>query len=222
MDKKKKSYAVIGCGRFGSSLALALSDYGQEVLCVDRNKEKVDELAQYVTYAVQADVGEEGSLEGIGLNNVDCAIIGVSRDFEAAVLAVATCKEMKIANIIAKAPSRRYGDILRKIGANQIIQPEEEMGRRVAADLINKNLINYINLSPDYSIEEIKVPDVWIGKSLNDLDVRKKYHVNIIAINNTDFVTINPQPSDSFREGDHLFILGRDEDIDVVEQLGHV
>ena len=219
MGRKKRSFAIIGAGRFGSAVATSLVNMDQQVLVVDRNADKVDALAPIVTYAVRADVSVDGGLDGIGLHSCDVAIIAISGNFEASVLATSICKEKKIPQIICKAQNERHSRILRSVGATSVILPERDMGIRVANKLVNNKLFEFIELSKDYYIAEINVPKTWIGKSLAELDIRKNYGVSIIGINNADFVSINPTPEDAFRSGDHIFVLGTNEAIEVIRMI---
>ncbi len=217
--KHLSSFAVIGCGRFGGNLALTLSQLGNEVLVVDKDENKVNDLAEFVTYAVQADVGQEGALDEIGLRNVDTAVIATSSNFEASIMATAICKEKGIKNIIAKAKSEQHAKILEQVGANRTILPERDMGIRLGHSLSRSSIYDYIELDTDHSIVELVVPDAWIGKSLESLDVRKNYDVSIIGILNTNYSNINPSPDDVFREHDRLLILGTSDKVLEIEQL---
>lgn len=219
MAEKKESFAVIGCGRFGTNLALTLASLGHEVLCVDSDEDKINDLANYVTYAVQANVSQEGALDGIGLSNVDCAVVGLGSDFEASIMATSICKEKKIPRIVAKARNERHARILRKVGATKVVLPEKEMGIRLAHAMSKRSIFDYIELSQDYSIAEISIPESWVGKKIIDLDIRQAYHVSILGISNADFITINPKPEDAFREGDHIFVIGENEAIVELDQM---
>lgn len=217
--KKKNSFAVIGCGRFGGNLAKTLAQLGSEVLVVDKDENTVNELAEYVTYAVQADVGHEGALDEIGLHNVDTAVIATSSNFEASVMATAICKEKGITSIIAKAKSEKHARILEQVGADRTILPEKDMGIRLGHSLSSSAIFDYIELDTDYSIVELIVPKEWVGKSLQELDIRQKYQVNVIGILNKDYSNINPSPSDVFIESDRLLILGSAEKLLEIEGL---
>lgn len=218
--KTKKSFAIIGCGRFGSNLAIALTNFGQEVMILDKDEAVVNDLAPFVDYAICADVDQETSLENIGLNTFDYAIVAMSSNFEATVLATAICKEANIPHIIVKAKSERQAMILRQVGATKIVQPEKETGIRLANALSNSNIYEQIELSEDYSIVELEVPSKWAGSTLVEVDVRKNYGVNVIAILSTDQLNINPRPEDVFQKGDHVYLLGEQENILEVESLG--
>lgn len=212
MPKTKKSYAIIGCGRFGSSLAYALSELDQEVLLVDEHEEKVNEMSEYVTYSVCADVSKEGALDNIGLHNVDCAIVAMSSNFEASIMATTICKEKEIATIIAKAKSTLHARILHRVGADKVILPEKEIGTRLAHSLANPSFFEHINMSDEFSMEDFPVPDSWIGKSAYSLKIRSNYKFSIVGIRNAKGFNINPDPAVPFQEGDIIYALGRSDD----------
>ncbi len=211
MDKKNRSYAVIGCGRFGRSLALELAKLGKEVLAVDANAEVANELAEDVTVAVQADVTQEGALDGIGLSNVDVAIIAMSGDFEASVMATTICREKEIPEIIAKAKDSRHGRILHRMGAMKVILPEREQGIRLAHTLTDSSIYEHLRMSEDFSMEEFPVPDTWIDQSVGDLDIRKSLDISIVAIMREEGLVINPGPDEQFHAKDIVYALGPNE-----------
>lgn len=208
-----KSFAVIGCGRFGTTIAKTLSDLGNEVLAVDRDQEAVSELSDCVTYAVQADVMDDTALKELGLSNFDVAIISIGSNLEASVMSTLLAKEMGVSIVIAKAHSELHGKVLEKIGADKIIYPERDMASRVAHNLTSRNILDYIELSSDYSILEVTALDKWKNKSLNDLNLRNKYGVNVIAIRNQEGINISPTSEDIIKENDVLVIIGRNEEI---------
>lgn len=212
MKNNYKSYAVLGCGRFGSSVAMTLSDLGQEVLLVDKDQEIVNDMAQFVTYAVCADVSKEESLDGIGLHNVDCAIIAMSSNFEASIMATSICREKEIPTIIAKAKSTLHRRILHRVGADKVILPEKEIGERLAHSLANPSFYEHVTMSEEYSMEDFPVPEKWLGKSAADLNIRSVNKISIVGIRNGKNFDINPNPKTSFKEGDIIYALGRDED----------
>lgn len=192
-----KQYAVIGLGLFGYSVAIELSRLGNEVLAIDKNEEIVDKIAENVSHAVVCDVTSEGALMELGLSNFDCCIVCIGNNFEALVLAAMTCKELGVKQVIAKAKDEMHGRVLTKAGVDQVFIPEKEMGTRLASLLCNNGIVDFIELSRDYSIVEIKTPDKWIGLSILDLRIREKFGVNIVAIkNNNEQININPRPEE--------------------------
>lgn len=215
-----KSYIVFGCGKFGSSVAKTLSELGNEVMVVDVNLDFIEDIADYVTTAIQCDVMDESATEEMGLKNFDAAVVAIGTNFEAAIMSTVLAKEAGIEYIVAKAMDNRQALILKKVGADKIIFPERDMGVRVAHNLSASNLMDFIQLSPDYSIAEFLCPVTWIGKNLKELNVRRKYKVTVLAIERgNDDVQIDPYPESVLQEGDVLVLLGKDEDIKEIEKI---
>jgi trk system potassium uptake protein len=208
-----KQYAVIGLGRFGTSVARRLHEAGQEVLGIDENEERVEDAELFVTHAVVADTTEEKALTSIGISNFDCVIVAIGNDMQSSILTVSLLKEMGIKKVIAKALGKRHGQVLEKVGADWVIYPERDMGERVANQLLSPNMLNYIELSKEHSLEEIKIPSKMAEKSLRDLDIRAKYNVSVIAIVREGEIIISPSPDQIIHKGDLLVMIGNKEDI---------
>ncbi|MCR3956420.1 MAG: TrkA family potassium uptake protein [Gudongella sp.] len=216
-----KSFAVIGCGRFGSAVAKTLFDLGNEVLAIDGDMDVVDNIAGHVTHAIQADVMDEGVLRELGLSNFDVAIVSIGSDLQASIMATLIVKELGVNKIVAKAQSELHGKVLKKIGADKVIFPERDMGVRVAHNLTSNSIVDYIELSPDYSILEIEAISKWYDKSLEDLKLRNKYHVTVMAIKRGEEVNVSPGPKYQIQKGDILVALGASEAInDIAEEAG--
>ncbi len=190
----KKQYAVLGLGKFGSSVALSLENLGCDVIVVDNSHEKIQEIADSVTYAFKADVTEVGAIRSLGARNLDGAVIGISDDLEASIMATIVAKEIGIPYVIAKAQNDLHASILKRVGADAIIFPEKEMGSRVAKSLVSTDFADWIQLSDDYSMVETEVPASWVGKTLLDLSIRQRYGINVVGlIENGDVeVTLDP------------------------------
>ena len=208
-----KQYAVIGLGRFGTSIARRLHEAGQEVLGIDKNEERVDDAEPYVTHAVIADASEEKALAALEIGNFDCVIIAIGDDLQASILTAMLLKDFKVKETIAKALGRRHGELLEKIGIDWVIYPERDMGERVANQLLSPNMLNYIELSKEYNIEEIMIPVEMTGKSLKELDIRAKYNLSVIALVRDGDIIISPSPDQSFNEGDLMVMIGHREDL---------
>ncbi|MGE7687834.1 potassium channel family protein [Lysinibacillus sp. NPDC097214] len=208
-----KQYAVIGLGRFGVSVARKLYEAGNEVLGIDINEERVEDAESYVTHAVVADTTEEKALTSIGIRNFDCVIVAIGIDMQSSILTVSLLKEIGIKKIIAKALGKRHGQVLEKVGADWIIYPERDMGERVANQLLSPNMLNYIELSKEYSIEEIMIPSKMAGQNLRNLDIRAKYNVSVIAIVRDGNITILPSPDQIIEENDILVMIGHRKDL---------
>jgi trk system potassium uptake protein len=209
----KQSYAVIGLGRFGTSIASKLSEAGQEVMGIDLDEERVEDSQLLVTHAVVLDSTEEDSLKSVGIRNFDYVIVAIGNDMQASILTVLLLKEMGVKQVIAKALNKRHGQVLTKVGADWVIHPERDMGERVAHQLLSPNVLNYIELSREYNIEEIIIPSSMTGKSLRELDLRAKYNVNAIAILSNENIIISPSPDEIIQNGDKLVVIGHPEDL---------
>ncbi len=206
--KKKgpKEYIVIGLGRFGNSIARQLEANGCKVLAIDRNEQRIRQIAEYVTLAMCLDVSNEESLEEIGGRNFDGAIISIGHSLDASVLATIWAKEQGIGQVIAKAYDEMQGKILTKIGADKIVYPEKEIGVQLANDLAFNHLFDAIELSSEYSIAEIMTLTDWIGKDLREIRLREKYGVNAIAIKRSGTLIVNP-PADAPTKKEDIFLL---------------
>ena len=209
----KQSYAVIGLGRFGLSIATKLYEAGQEVMGIDIDEERIDDGKLVVTHAVVLDSTEEESLRSVGIRNFDYVIVAIGNDMQASILTVMLLKEMGVEKVIAKALNKRHGQVLTKVGADWVIHPERDMGERVAHQLLSPNVLNYIELSSEYNIEEIMIPSGMTRKNLRDLDLRAKYNVNAIAIVSNENLIISPSPEQVLQEGDKLVVIGHRDDI---------
>ncbi|MCH7323296.1 TrkA family potassium uptake protein [Solibacillus sp. MA9] len=208
-----KQYVVIGLGRFGTSIARRLHEAGQEVLGIDIDEESVEDAEGYVTLAVVADSTEEKALTSVGIKNFDCVIVAIGDDIQSNILTVMLLKNLGIRKIIAKAQSKRHGQVLDAIGAHWVIYPERDMGERVANQLLSPNMLNYIELSKNYNLEEIIVPSKMAGKNLRELDVRAKYNVSVIAIVRSDDIIISPSPEELLQKEDILVTIGNRKDL---------
>ena len=214
-----KSFVVFGCGRFGSTVATTLFNLHNEVLAIDIDEEKVRKVADHVTTAIQADVMDEGVFEDIGLKNFDVAIIAIGSNLESAIMSTIACIEAKIPLVIAKATTTRYGNILKKVGAHQIIYPEKDMGERIAQNLSSNGIMDYIELSDEYSIVEFNIAPEWDNKSLTELDLRSKYAINIIAIRRGEELIVQDLASEDLKRGDVLIFFGSRAQIERIEGL---
>ncbi|USK86069.1 TrkA family potassium uptake protein [Peribacillus asahii] len=220
MEMAIKQYAVIGLGRFGTSVARRLYEAGQEVLGIDANEEKVEDAELFVTHAVVADATETKALRAIGISNFDCVIVAIGNDMQSSILTVSLLKELGVKKVIAKALGKRHGQVLEKVGADWIIYPERDMGERVANQLLSPNMLNYIELSKEHSIEEIMIPLKMAEKSLRDLDIRAQYNVSVIAIVREGDIIISPSPDRIIHKEDLLVMIGKKEDIAEFANIG--
>jgi trk system potassium uptake protein TrkA len=216
-----KQILVVGLGRFGSSAALTLYKMGHEVLVIDKNNELVQELADSVTYAVQANATDEAALRSIGIRNFDVAVIAIGNDLETSILATALIKEMGVKKVVAKAQNDLHGKILEKVGADRVIYPEREMGARLAKYLSGTNILEYIELSPEFSLLEVEAPKKLAGKSLRQLNLRARYGITVVAIRHGDKIIVSPNADDLIAEGDLLVVVGETTSLDRWEEGLH-
>ena len=213
---KEKSYAVIGLGQFGMSVAETLAESDCDVLAIDAREENIQEIADKVTYAVRADVREPEVLRTLGVQNVDVAVIAVAENMEASIMATMQAKELGVPYVLAKAMNALHGKILEKIGADRVIYPEQSMGLRVARNLMSGGFLDVFELSTEFSMAEFPVPTEWVGKSLQELQLRESHDINIIAIKVGDDVEINLDPVKPLEADWHLMAIGKNK---VLERL---
>lgn len=213
MKKKiqKKQYIVIGLGRFGRSVARQLEVNGCMVLAIDKEEKSVNMVAEYVTRAMCLDVTDEDAVKELGFSNFDGAIIAIGQNLDAAIFATIWAKEQGVKLVIAKAYDETQGKILTKVGADEIVYPEREIGCHLAKNLAFGNFLDAVELTADYSIVEIPVLSDWIGKNLIELKLREKYHVNVIAVKRNRELEVNPSAEKKFLDGDIMVVLGKDE-----------
>lgn len=213
-----KQFVVIGLGRFGSSIARTLYNLGYDVLGIDNNEEIIQALADSITHAVQADATDENTLKALGVRNFDVGIVSIGQDIQASILVTLILKELGIKFVVAKAQSELHGKVLYKIGADRVVFPERDMGVRVAHNLVSSNILDYIELSPDFSIVEIAAIPEWFEKSLRELDMRVKHGLNVMAIERNEEVIVSPKADDIILEGDILVVVGQNKDIEKLEK----
>ncbi|MCF6097035.1 TrkA family potassium uptake protein [Thermovorax subterraneus] len=214
-----KQFVVIGLGRFGSSVAKTLYKLGYDVLGIDINEEIVQSLADSITHAVQADATDENTLKALGVRNFDVGIVSIGDDIQASILVTLILKEIGIKYVIAKAQNDLHGKVLYKIGADRVVFPERDMGVRVAHNLVASNILDYIELSPEFSIVELEAFPEWYNKTLGELKMRKNYGLNVMAIKRGEEVIVSPGAEDFITKGDILVVVGQNKDIEKLEKL---
>lgn len=212
-----KQYIIIGLGRFGTSIAKTLFSLGNEVLVVDVDEDIVQEISKDVTHAVQADATDENVLRALGIRNFDVAVITIGSDVQASIMTTLLVKELGVKYVIAKAHNEVHAKVLYKIGADRVVFPERDMGVRVAHNLSSSSILDYIELSPDYSIMEVTAINKWVGKSLKELNIRSKFGINVMAIKRGNDINISPEADEYIRKGDVLVVIGGVEDLKVIE-----
>lgn len=213
----KKQFAVIGMGRFGLSVAKALSDMGFDVLAIDTDEHRTQAVSNIVTHAVSADSTDEEALRALGIRNFDVVVVAIGQDIQASILTTLILKDLGLPIIIVKAQNELHGKVLQKIGADKVIYPERDMGLRVAHHLTSPNILDYIELSDEYSIVELRVTKGMLGKNLKELDIRAEFGCNVMAIKRGTKMNISPAASDRFTEEDVLVIVGEKNDLKKLE-----
>jgi len=227
-----KSFAVIGLGRFGENIARALSEKGFEVIVIDSDENEVQLFADIVTHSFVLDATDERALKDAGIADVDVAIVSLGQNIDTSILVTLILKEIGVKEVIVKAVNERHGKILQKIGADKVIYPEREVAIRLAESFVSPKIFDYIELSPSHSIIEIAAPRQFFGKTLNEIQLRQKYGVTLIAIKRKipivtdkgtpDFkedIIISPSIDEELAEGDVITLLGRYEDLARIEKL---
>ena len=212
-----KQFVVIGLGRFGASVARTLYGLGHDVLAIDKNEDLVQEIADDVTHAVQMDATDEAALKTLGIRNFDVAVVTIGASIQSSVMTTLLLKENGVKHIIAKGHSDLHAKVLYKIGADRVILPEKDMGIRVAHNLVSTNILDYIELSSDYSIIEINSPDDWHGKTINELSLRSEYGINVVAIKRGGDVNVSPYADDLIEPGDIVVAIGSASDLSKLE-----
>ena len=212
----EKQYAVLGMGSFGESVALTLENMGCDVLVMDESYEKIQDISDKVSYAMKADVADPDALQALGGKNLDGVVVAVSENLEAGIMATMLCKEVGIPLVVAKAKNKLQGAILKRVGADRIVYPEIEMGSRVAKSLVSREFMDWIELSNDYSMVEIAVPDKWVGRTLVDINVRERLGINVVGIIINGKIDVTLDPQKPLPEGGILIVIGAN---DVLEKF---
>ena len=203
-----KQFVVIGLGRFGESVAKTLYSLGHEVLAIDMDED-----------AVQMDATDESALKTLGLRNFDVAVVTIGSNIQASVMITLLVKELGVKYIIAKGQSDLHAKVLYKIGADRVVLPEKDMGVRVAHNLVSASILDFIELSPDYSIMELRVLNEWDGKSLKELKLRSRYGINIMAIKKGESIDISPKAEDILSADDIIVAIGSADDLSNLEDM---
>jgi trk system potassium uptake protein TrkA len=222
---KRRQFGVIGLGRFGSAMATSLSELGHDVIGIDGDEERVRQLGDTIMQAIQLDATDERALRATGIEDVDVAVVSIGENIESSLLVVMLLKELGIQTIVAKAVTPLHGRILEKLGVSRVIFPEREMAMRLAHSLVMPNVVDYIELSRDFSIVEMPAPDTFVGRTLKQLELRPRFGLTLIAIKRTsgtggaEVTTIAPAADELIRAGDSLSLLGSNERLSHLEKL---
>lgn len=207
---KTKQFLVIGAGRFGSSVARSLYKQGHDVMVMDNDEEKVQQYSNEVTNAVKADASSESCLEAIDVKHFDTVVLAIGDDMQASIMAAILLIELKAKRIVAKARTELHGKVLDKVGVNQVVFPERDMGQKLARSLIAPTIIDMIELSDDYSVVEVNAPENMVGKSLKQINLRARYGISIIALrrNNGNKTIISPVAEEIINKEDIIVAIG--------------
>ena len=214
-----KSYIVIGLGRFGSEVARRLCELGCQVLAIDSKSELVQQISNEVTHAVVANAQDKEVLRALGARNFDCGIVAIGDSLADSVLATMNLKELGVGHIVCKAHDETHRQVLLKLGADQVVIPEQENACRLAKSLSSLNVLDYIELSEEYGIIEVPAPKRWLDQSLKDLNVRAKLGVNIIAVKREGHINVSPSADFIMRAGDIAVVLGDTDALNTVQKL---
>jgi trk system potassium uptake protein TrkA len=214
-------FAVIGLGSFGSNIAKTLYEKGNEVLAVDDDKEKIDEVKSFVSHAISMDAADKENLQAMGIQDMDVVIVSLGPEMEASILTVLYLKEMGAKRIVAKALTEDHAKILESVGATEVIYPEKDMAIKTALKLSCPNVLEYLPLISGFGIQEIAPPEKFIGKSLKELDLRNKYGIQIIAIKELipEKTTFVPKADFVLKDSDILVIMGEEKQLEKINSL---
>jgi len=214
----KQDFAVFGLGMFGGSVCRELSNEGVQVLAVDIDEEKVHEFKNIASHAVITDTTDEDALIELGIKNVDHVIVAIGENIQASILTAVILTDMEIKNITVKAQNNYHEKILNKIGVDEVVHPERDMGKRIAHRLISNNILDYLELSDEHSIVEVRAGRKIAGRTLVDLDIRMKYGCNVVAIKGDRGINVSPGSDDVLQEDHVLIVIGADKYISRFER----
>jgi trk system potassium uptake protein TrkA len=215
--------AVIGLGNFGFSVAQVLAEKGCQVLCVDQDMEKVQAIKDLVLNAVQADATDEKALRAIGIHEVDVAVISLGDNREASILAAMILQDLGVKEIVVKVVSDLHARVLKRLGVSRVVFPEKDMGRRVAERLLAPQILEHLELSEEYGIEEVVPPEEFVNKTIGELKLRTRFGVSVLAIRRQkaagkEEVMVNPTRDDRIVPGDLLIVIGHEADLEKLRE----
>ncbi|RBR30411.1 potassium channel family protein [Enterococcus cecorum] len=216
----KQNYAIIGLGRFGGSICRTLVESGQEVLAIDSNEERVNEYMNIATHAVVGNAQDESTLRSLGIRNFDHVIVAIGEDIQASILVTLMVKEMGVPNVLAKAQNEYHAKVLERVGADRVVHPERDMGVRIAHNLVSRNILDFIELSNEFSLAEIKVSNPkFFNKSLIEVNFRQRFGLTVVAIRRADGqVVVSPPANEIVCENDNLLVIGSTVNVDNLDE----
>lgn len=213
-----REYVVIGLGRFGGSIVRELNALDMDVMAIDADEARVNEFSDIATHAVIADTTDEAVMKSLGIRNFDHVIVAIGENIQASTLTTLILKELGVKKVTAKAQNDYHAKILNKIGADTVVHPERDMGRRIAHNVASASVLDYLELSDEYSIVEIKAGERLAGSSILELDVRANYGINIIAVKRGKDIIVAPDPNENIEFQDILIVIGHDNDLNRFEK----
>lgn len=215
-----KTYVIIGLGRFGTAVAGKLQELGNEVMVIDESQARVQKMADTVTHAVVADARDEDVLRNLGVGSFDCAVVAIGGDLASSILITLNLKALGVPKVVCKAQDEQQKRALEKLGADRVLIPEREMGLKLAQNLTSSGILDYVELSSDSGMAELKTPKSWAGKSLMELDIRKKYGVTVAALRKSDGdLTVFVDANYPLKATDELIVVGSNENLARVQKI---
>lgn len=217
--KERKTYVILGLGRFGTTLAKQLTDFNQDVIAIDKDMGNVDRVSSFVANALCLDYSDVDALKAAGAGDADVGIVTTGSMLDQSIQGVMNLKELGVPYVLAKANNTKIANLLKKVGADETITPEHDMAVRVSKKLISSDILEMFSIDSDHTMFELKVQSNWIGHSLKELDLRTKYSLNVIGVNRGDKLSINMSPDDKFEENDIVLLVGPN---DIFKKFGEI
>lgn len=218
---KTKQFAVIGIGLFGESLVYALRKLNHQVLAIDINPDRIENIANIATHAVEADATDEKTLKALDIQSFETVIVAIGGNLESSILTVLTLQELGVKRIVVKAQNVMYGKVLEKMGIQTVIYPERDMAFRLARSLISSSIIEQIEISSDFGITEFRAPQAFFEHSLAELQLPNRFQVTILAIKSGDQIEVTPSADSIVHEGDLLVAFGKNNFIDDLSEMSN-
>jgi trk/ktr system potassium uptake protein len=212
-------YAVIGLGKFGSTVVRTLHERGHEVIAIDKSRERVQDVRDSSTQAIVADCTDQDTLRALGIHDADAAVVSLGERMDASILVTLYLRELGLREIVVKAISEDHGKVLHLTGATEIVHPERDTARRVARGLGLRSIVEYLPLASDSSLVEVKVPTEFVGRTLAELGIRTRFHVLVVAIKRSETLLLATGGGERLQAGDVLVLVGHDKDLDAVGRL---
>lgn len=207
---QKKTFAVIGLGRFGLAVVEELINSGYEVLVIDRNQERIAKVAKIATHAVVLDTSDESALREVGITSIDHVIVAIGKDIEDSIMTTLILKEIGVKKVTVKVQNFYHEKVVKRLGADETIQPEAITGKRLAHRIVSNHMLEFYDLSKKHSFVEIQVTSKLVNMTVANLDLRDRFHINLVAIKRGDDIII-PKPDESFEPTDHILLVGEND-----------